>query len=105
MKLISAFIGPYDTGLDWWKEGYTLSVGEKVIYRLYEWNDEWAEDTVYGVGIITDKYTDDKTICQGRQEQSGLFLDKLDEQALSQEEIIKLFIEHENSFCKKEVCK
>lgn len=92
LKLISAFIGPYDTGLDLWKKGYTLSVGEMVIYRLYEWCDEWAEDTVYGIGIIADAYSKGSTICQSRD---GLFLNRLDDQTLSKEEIIDLFLKDE----------
>lgn len=92
LKLISAFIGPYDTGLDLWKKGYTLSVGEMVIYRLYEWCDEYPEGTVYGIGIITDTYSKDSTICQNKD---GLFLNRLDDQTLSKEEIIDLFLKDE----------
>tara|TARA_B000000557_G_C20675263_1_gene400658 strand:- start:399 stop:704 length:306 start_codon:yes stop_codon:yes gene_type:complete len=92
LKLISAFISPYHTGLDYWKKGYQLMVGEMVIYRLYEWCDEYAEGTVYGIGIITNTYSKDSTICQSRD---GLFLNKLDDQTLSKEEIIDLFLKDE----------
>lgn len=89
LELVSAFIGPYSAGLDLDNKGYTLNVGERVIYRLYEWCDEWAEDTVYGIGIITDTYSKDSTICHNG---CGLFLDKTDDSSLSEEEIVGLFI-------------